>query len=476
MPDVTAVGRRRESFAQRVLFHAYDVAVCLVVWAGLVPWALVQIAGRRATWRDLSEWLGRIDLTPSTRPRLVVHAVSAGEAASAVRLVEALRRARPAWTVVMTVGTEEARAVAVAAASRLDTIAGVVRLPWDRGRAVQRWLRRIAPAGLVVVEPEFWPNLFRACGQLGVPLVLVNARVYPRDFARYRMIRSFMGPVLDVPRWIGAESDEAREALVAIGVPDDRIEVTGSLKLDSCEGGPEPLVAQQLAAERTRGVSILVGGSTHDADEAGLLAAFGQLRVTAPSLRLVLAPRQVSRAPTVIDEARRRGFEARASSNTPSTSEAWDVLVIDGFGDLEAIYKVADIAFVGGTLAPHGGHNAAEPARAGCAVVVGAHVAHIRTLVDTLRAANAIVCLPDTTSATLAAALSALLDDEAARTARGARAREAVNGRAGAAARSAARAIAVIEHDAKGTVAFSGRAAQCAEAASWRLDASGGGS
>lgn len=377
----------------------------------------------------------------------------------------------------MTVSTQEARAVAVSAASRLDTIAGVVRLPWDRGRAIRRWLRRIAPTGFIVVEPEFWPNLFRACAQLGVPLVLVNARVYPRDVARYRMIRSFMRAVLDVPRWIGAESDEAREALVAIGVPGDRIEVTGSLKLDAFETGPEPPVAQLLAAARRRGVSILVGGSTHDADEAGLLAAYAQVRVTAPSLRLVLAPRHVSRALTVIDEARRRGFEARAASSIPSTSEAWDVLVIDGFGDLEAIYKTADIAFVGGTLSRHGGHNVAEPARAGCAVVVGPHAAHIRTLVDTLRAANAIVCLPDTASATLAAAISALLDDDAARAARGARAREAVTGCAGAAARSAARVIDVIEHAGGGTVPpFSGCDAPSAEAASWRLDASGGGS
>jgi 3-deoxy-D-manno-octulosonic-acid transferase len=471
MPDAAVTAP-----ASRLLSALYDAAVPVVVWTALVPWTLLNIARGRATWADLREWLGGfprggIAPAPAHTPRIVVHAVSAGEATAAVALIQALLRAEPSWTVVMTVGNRDGRDMARAAAADLRGITHVVRLPWDRRRILARWLRDWQAAAVVVVEPEYWPALYRACGGHGVPLLLVNARVYPRDVPRYRLVRGLMQATLRHARWIGAPSPEERDRLAAIGAPTDRIHVVGNLKFDRSAPAVADRTAQDVARHPEASALTIVAGSTHPEDEAPLLDAYTALRRRFPALRLILAPRHVQRAADVVGEVQARGFRARIAGTGGAPDAAWDVLVLDRIGELAAVYQRADIAFVGGTLGDRGGHNVAEPARAGRAIVVGPSIAHVGDMVASLTTVDAIVRLPDARAATLIETFERLLTDPAARLDMGRRARAWHEQQGGAARRCADAIIAAVETTSSGRT-ISARGRRPDEEATWPLGAS----
>lgn len=454
----------------RLLFAIYDVAVEVIVWLALVPWAAWMLGRGQLSSTDIREWLGRTTPRRSSEPCVIVHAVSAGEASSAVAFIEALIRERPSWRVVMTVGNRDARAIAMDAAQRTPAITTVVRLPWDRCRALVRWLRQWTPAAVIVVEPEFWPGLYRACGALDIPLFLVNARVYPRDVSRYRLVRPFMRAVLAQASWIGAQSEDAAASLRAIGADTRRIDITGNLKFDGAERSSA--VARHVSDRHRGGRRIIVAGSTHAADEAIVLEALAALRTRHADLGLVIAPRHVARAPEALEATRSRGFISITASQVHDSSAHWDVLVLDTMGDLAAVYAAGDIAIVGGTLGHHGGHNVAEPARAGVPVIVGPSVGHIQDMVDRLDAAGAIVRLLESTPEALDAACEQLLDDTPHRHAIGARARQCYLAEAGASSRSVSAVIAVVEGRADaGSVSAPGLSPGAS--AKWQLGANG---
>jgi 3-deoxy-D-manno-octulosonic-acid transferase len=419
-----------------VVWTLYGLLAAGTVWIVLVPITLARVFLRRAPAGELAERLGRVaDLTPGpAAPRVVVHAISAGEVAAAAGVIEALQRTRPAWAVTVTCGTRDGRLRAEQLRGRFPAVDQVCYLPWDRARAVARWLHHCQPSAVVVVEPEFWPNLYRACGRLAIPLVVVNARVYPRDVRRYRLIRGFMRHALAVPDTFCARTAADVADLVAIGAPRARITVTGDLKVDAAAQANADPAAADADREGHPG-PLLVAGSTHPLEEEIVLRAFGRVREAHPALRLIVAPRHVRRAARVERLCRAMGYRARRSSCDPAAATAWDVLIIDRVGMLAAWYRASDVAFVGGSLIRHGGHNVLEPAAARRATLVGPHVDHVRHHVDALERAGGIVRLRDARPETLAAELEAVLRDSRRRAELGARAHEYVRQHAGAADR-----------------------------------------
>lgn len=350
------------------MFLVYDLLVTIVVWCVLVPWELVR--GGRA----LRERLGSVAMPPATGPRVVVHAVSVGEVMAAKPLIAALH-ARGA-EVIVTTGNRAGRHVA-------ESLAGVQRvlwLPWDRSRALRRWLRALDVSAVAVVETEIWPALFRASRAAGVPLWIVSGRIYPRDVARYRLLRPFFARVLGCAAGIGAQDDVERARFIAIGADPSRVQLAGNLKFD----GDAPTAAPRRGA-------ILLGGSTHAPEEEMLLRVHARLQRERPDLELILAPRDLRRAKTL--------------------PRADGVTIVETFGVLSRMYAGAAVAFVGGTLATVGGHNVLEAIRGGAAVVVGPHLGHIESLVRPFGGAIAIV----RDEAELEAACRTLLDDPAER-------------------------------------------------------------
>lgn len=335
------------------MFVLYDLLVALVTWTVLVPWQLLH---RR---RDLRERLGSVD--SESAPCVVIHAVSVGEVNAAAPLIRKLQ-ARGA-RVVVTTSNDAGRE----AAQRLDGVDRVLLLPWDRRRAIARWLRRLRAAAVVVVETELWPGLFRACHDRAVPLFIVSGRIYPKDVARYRLARPFFRAVLALPSTIFVQDEVERARFLGIGADEARVVTGGNLKIDAA------LDAVVLAPARER-ERMIVAGSTHAPEEELLLAAFAAWRKAVPELKLVIAPRDPSRARAL---------------------QSGDAVVIDRFGELPSLYARAEIAFLGGTLAPMGGHNFVEAVAAGSAVVMGPHLEHVESLVRPFADCVSIVSGPD---------------------------------------------------------------------------------
>lgn len=332
---------------------------------------------------------------PVVRGGLWIHAVSVGEVGVAATLARALPADLPlVVTTVTPTGQAQARQ---AFRQRLEAgTAAVAYLPFDLGFAVRRFLSRFAPRALVLVEGDYWPLVLRAARRGGLPVAVVNGRVGGRSFRRLRRLRPLLGPLFrplfgPVGRF-GVQTVEDGERLVALGVPPESVTVTGNLKFETPEPAARP---ELLAAVRSlaRGRPIVVAGSTMAGEEAAVLEAHRLAGGGARSL-LVLAPRHPERWPTVAALLGERGvaFVRRSTpdvADRPVADAPVDVLLLDTMGDLATLYSLATAAFVGGTLAPTGGHNPIEPARFSVPVVVGPSMDNFREIAEGFDAAAA---------------------------------------------------------------------------------------
>jgi 3-deoxy-D-manno-octulosonic-acid transferase len=385
------------------LFVLYDILMECAVWALLVPWELLRKGGA-----SLRERLGTV--RSREVPAVLVHAVSAGEVAAASSLIAELQSRGE--RVVLSVGNAAGRSVATRLQKTYPSLDAVVWLPWDRRRAVRRWLRALNIRAVAVVETELWPNLFRACRDEGVRLVIVNGRVIPRDVSRYRLVGRFLQRVLALPNSICVQDEEERARFIAIGADPARIDVAGNLKIDSARAIPP--------TDPHRRTRTIVAGSTHAEDEALILDAFAQLRATVPDVRLVLVPRHPHRATRLRGDIARRDFRRDA------------VQVVDRFGLLARAYAACDVAIIGGSFSATGAHNPLEAIQAGAAVIVGpVHGA----LVETFASAAAISVVSN--ASTLAAELVRLFTDDAARERQAATAQDLLGAMSGSASRQA---------------------------------------
>ncbi len=311
---------------------------------------------------------------------LWIHAVSVGEAA----LAGALAARLPGdLAVLVTTITPTGQAQARAATARLGKRATVAYLPFELGFAIQRFLRRFAPSSLVLVEGDFWPLLLRAARARGIPTAVVNGRVSDRSFARLRRFQWLALPLFFAPiDRFGVQTAIDADRLVALGVPRERVAVTGNLKFDS----PEPAGHPELAARLERlaaGRPILVAGSTMEGEEEEVLAAFRRLGAgggAGERALLVVAPRHPERFAAVACRlaAEVPGFVRRSGPDLARPP----VFLLDSIGELAATYRLATAAFIGGTLQPTGGHNPIEAARFGVPVAVGPSMTNFREIAE----------------------------------------------------------------------------------------------
>jgi 3-deoxy-D-manno-octulosonic-acid transferase len=328
-----------------------------------------------------------------------IHAVSVGEAITALTLVRRLGTALPDAKVVLSVTTPTGRKVAE---ERLGSRAAVFYCPFDLAVLVRRAMRRIRPAALVVIETEFWPHLFREARRAGAAVLLVNGRISDRSFPGYSRIRFFIERFLaPVDRFLMQNELYASRA-AALGAKRETIRVVGSLKFD---GVPEETVAIGRLTPPDR--IILIGGSTLHPEEEILLRVFERMRGSVPALLLVLAPRHASRFEEVSELARARGLAVARRTRPESAPSRPDVLVLDTLGELASVYAEADYVFVGGSLASWGGHNIIEPASKGKPVLFGPHMQNFADIARLFLDAGAAIQVES--EADLENALGALL-------------------------------------------------------------------
>ncbi|MDY7091746.1 MAG: 3-deoxy-D-manno-octulosonic acid transferase [Acidobacteriota bacterium] len=344
------------------------------------PWILIRRGGH---YRDtVLPRLGRVPEAPRDH-NLWLHAVSVGEVGVAATLVAALPEKLPlVVTTITPTGQQRAR-------SSLGGRATVTYFPFELGFAIRRFFHRLRPAALVLVEGDLWPLVLRTAQHRRLPVTVVNGRVSDRSFRRMERLRKLLGPLFRGVQRFGVQTAEDRRRLVQLGVAKERVTVTGNLKYETPEPPTMPkleALVRALAGERR----VLLAGSTMAGEEEQVLDAFQHLG--AERALLVLAPRHPERWDEVFRLLRQRGVEAarRSALNDDSAEPgAPAVLLLDSLGELAALYRIADAAFIGGTLVPTGGHNPLEPARFGIATAVGPSMENFREMAQHFDAAHA---------------------------------------------------------------------------------------
>jgi 3-deoxy-D-manno-octulosonic-acid transferase len=288
-----------------------------------------------------------------------------------------------------------------------------VFFPLDFGWTVRRALARLRPRLVLLTETELWPNFLAACTEAHVPVVVINGRISPRSYPRYRLIRPWFGRVLGHVRLFCMQSAPDAERIVELGAPPERVRVTGNLKYDM------PATGEGLDPAAIRGglglpadARLVVAGSIHRGEDEPVVEAFKAAAATRRRLCLLLAPRHPERLDEVERVARRAGLPCVRRSRLPGEPPAeGGAILLDTMGELSRLYAAASVVFIGGSLIPHGGQNILEPAAHGRAVLHGPHMGNFAEMRELFQAAGAAIEVAD--GRALAAALQTLLDDPA---------------------------------------------------------------
>jgi 3-deoxy-D-manno-octulosonic-acid transferase len=434
---------------QFVVMTLYSSLLLAVLVVGSPYW-LARMATSGRYRAGLGQRLGRVprDLRAAVAGKQVVwvHAVSVGEVLAATRLVRELETALGVgWCIVVSTTTATGQALArerFGAGSSEGSAARVFYYPLDFGWAVRAYLRALRPKMLVLMESELWPRMLVECGRRGVPVAVVNARVSDRSYGRGVKVKAVWGKVLRRVDLFLAQSEEDGRRLVAMGARAEVVRAIGNLKYDV--RAPKASRVAELIKEAAAGRAIVVAGSTVGAqsltqpnEEEILLNAWQDVSQRESGLLLVLAPRHPERFPfvsSIVDTFYANASELESLKGPNGFSIEYDAIVLDTIGDLAAVYGVADVAFVGGSLVRRGGHNPLEPAQFGVPVVMGPSFENFRDIVGAMQAADGIWIVQDEEG--LEAALLELLTDCAGAKAMGERGRAVFEAQSGATGRA----------------------------------------
>lgn len=369
------------------MYFFYSTLLALALLLGSPYWIIEAL--RHGKYRKgFSERLGRVPprLQNVDQPCIWVHAVSVGEVLAVSGLVQALLCEFPEYRVVISTTTDTGQKLA---ASRFGAD-NVFYFPFDFAFALRHWLAALRPRLLVIAETEFWPNLLRLSRDAGARIAIVNARISDRSFRGYQRWRRFLAPVLQTIDAFLAQTAEDARRLIAIGAPAEKILVAGNLKYDVPSPAELPIVSRLRAALLQAGVApVFVCGSTVEGEEECLLDAFKQVLARHSKSVMLLAPRHPERFDAVAELVKRSGLQLLRRSLWTGEPLAGCVLLLDSIGELSSLYAVADLAFVGGSLVPRGGHNILEPAQHGVPILVGEHTENFRDIVELFTSRNA---------------------------------------------------------------------------------------
>lgn len=417
----------------RVVHVLYTLAVVLLALV-LSPWFIYQAVRYRKYVGSLGQRMGVLPVSFNLDgdESIWIHAVSVGEALTARALIPDLRERYPDLKIFLSTTTMTGQQIA---RERLSDVDAVFFFPFDLQPFVTRTLRLVRPRLFIMMETEIWPNLLRACRKAGVKTLMVNGRISARSYPRYRMARGFFRGVLaDVDRFC-MQSEESARRIIDIGADPSRVAVTGSLKFESLES---PAASAGRGASRVlryfripESRPVLMAASTMKGEEAAALSAFAAVRRTHPSALLIIAPRRPERFDEVVALSRAEGLRvARRTELSVDAEPQADVVVLDTIGELAHLFHVATVAFVGGSLVDHGGHNILEPAVHGKAIVFGPHMQNFAEIADAFLQRQAAVQVA--TPAELAETWTRLLSDGVERGRLGASARALVEANRGA--------------------------------------------
>jgi 3-deoxy-D-manno-octulosonic-acid transferase len=362
------VGDPTPGAARFALHLVYDSVWALAIVVCSPWWIARGLFDRRFRALSIARTFGPLPgpRGPGARPRLLVHGVSVGEIKAARPLVEALGSE---YEIVLSTVTDTGFDVA----RKLYPALAVVRFPLDFSPLVARFLSGVDPVCVILIELELWPSFLRVCNRRGIPLAVANGRVTETSFPRYRLFKSLLPQFARISLFC-AQDEEYAARFRELGADPARVLVTGNIKADGLETGAlEPRAEIRALLGGRPGQKVLVAGSTHAPEERWLAEAW---RNSVPEARLVLVPRHPERASGICDELAALGMRAQrlTALRAGEAPDPGRPVLVDTIGELEQVYALADLVFVGGSLIPHGGQNVLEPAALGRAVVYGPHL------------------------------------------------------------------------------------------------------
>src|SRR5690554_31027 len=357
----------------------------------LLPFILLRLLYR--AWKApayAKRWLERfgwVRVMPQRQQGIWVHAVSVGETIAAVPMIKALQKRFPQMPIMVTTmtptGSERVQAM-------LGDSVGHVYAPYDTPGAVKRFLRRLKPRILVVMETELWPNTLHYARRSGVPVVLANARLSERSARGYQRVAFLARPMLNNLSLVAAQGAADAGRFRSLGLPEEQVQVTGSIKFD-LQPKTEQLAEGRALKQDWGPRFVWVAASTHDGEDELLLEAHQKLCQLQAEALLILVPRHPERFGAVAELVKKQGFAmTRRSSGSPVAADT-QVLVGDTMGEMMTFFAAADAAFVGGSLIERGGHNPLEPASLGLPVLMGPHVFNFQEICNQLSGEGGLI-------------------------------------------------------------------------------------
>lgn len=421
------------------LLYSALLAAALVV---TLPYWLVQMSRHGKYRSGLTERFGRVPERlhrSESRPTVWIHAVSVGEVKAILELVSRLRHRLPQHRVVVSTTTDTGQKLA----RKQFGDENVFYFPVDFAFAIRPYLKALSPQLMVLAETELWPNFLRLVKAEGSQVAVVNARISDQSWPRYRRFRALLKKTLSAVDIFLTQGEEDARRLREMGAAPTRVTVTGNLKFDVPVPTLPPIVSslKSVLAESGAG-PIFVCGSTVEDEEPLLLRAFENVLASHPKAVMILAPRHPERFESVAKLLTDLGIQFWKRSLWAGSRIAGGVLLVDTIGELSALYSLADVAFVGGSLVPRGGHNIIEPAQYGVPIVVGNHTENFRDIVQLFRARDAIRIVGP---AELPLVFLELVGNEDARIALGRRAAETLRSQTGATERTVEALVGLIE-------------------------------
>jgi 3-deoxy-D-manno-octulosonic-acid transferase len=415
------------------VYLLYSIATLLALVV-LAPYFVYQALRHNKYVGSLGQRLGYLPVSFNldAEESIWVHAVSVGEVLAARPIISGLKTRYPELRVFLSTTTLSGQRLA----RSVSDADAVFYYPFDFTFIVRRTLNLVKPRLFLMVETEIWPNLLRECQRRKIRTALVNGRISPRSFPRYRIVRPFMRRVLrDIDRFC-VQSEETGRRLAKLGADTARISVTGSLKFDSLDPSTAPGRGRERVLRffrMSRNRLVLVAGSTSKGEEEAVISAFNRVRATPAggNALLILAARHPERFADVERLCRREGLSTARRSDLPIDSEPRvDAIILDTIGELAQLYQIATAVFVGGSLVPAGGHNILEPAVHGRPIIFGPHMDNFAEIASTFLANDAAVQVR--TDRELEDAVVSLMADPVRRAKLGAAARALVDANRGA--------------------------------------------
>jgi len=346
----------------------------------LIPFILLRLL-----WRGIKapayrcRWRERFALYNIKFPQGVIwfHAVSVGEAEALFPLIRLIQKQHPDAKLLITTTTPTGSA-RVKAVMR-ETVAHVY-LPYDVPDAVNRFMRCFKPKLAVIMETEIWPNLFVYCGKNNIPLYIINARLSEKSSRGYKKIPSLVHPALAATNLIATQTQDDAERFIKIGADREKVLTLGNIKFDV--EIPQATIAQglQIKADLFRGRFVWMIASTHKDEEAIFLEIYKEIKQKIPELLLVIVPRHPERFADVKKQCEQFQLAVVMRTAGSNVFKATDVYLVDTMGELKMLYAASDVAFVGGSMVPRGGHNILEAAAVGVPVMFGPYMVNFKEI------------------------------------------------------------------------------------------------